>query len=56
MTESKIYCDRCGKNITYHFRKNYKVGWYDLCDSCYEEFRSLLKEKEMEIKADEDSN
>jgi hypothetical protein len=51
MTEVKTYCDRCGKNISYSFRKNYKAGRYDLCDACYEEFRSWLKGRE--VKADE---
>lgn len=60
MTVTKIYCDRCDKEVIYPTeRKLYlsgigREGGYDLCDPCYEELYSWFKGKEVNADADSD--
>lgn len=54
MTETKTYCDRCGKEVTYPVTRKLYLSCncgrdnYDLCDLCHAELCSWFKRKTSE--------
>ena len=51
MKKERYFCDRCGKEVKYPINTPYNIYWkktddyIDLCQECYDDFRSWMSKK-----------